>query len=340
MAESVVRPRARWLRVVVVVLAVFCMAEVTVRARADTLIEPQLWPSPEQTYKSQQIGALAANGGASLIAIGSSTVDAAFDADLLTPVADARPAYNAATGGASLVISAGWSEFEAVPRLKPDTVVVGITSREMNPNDPQQDAFTHDFLSSRAFRYATGTENTMEVIERRVEDASALFRYRTILRQPQYMKNLLGIGNAPRDGSRASNDNGQRTMYLPRVLDKVTPDMKRHYTTTGLYKWELGRDEVGTLSRLLAFLDANVTNVLLVSMPITRYYVSWSPNGQADIDSFNAEMRGLADANGAKFLDAGVWPTELFADIGHLNRAGSARFMETINTELRSLGWR
>src|ERR1700759_3223755 len=98
MAVSVARPRARLVRVLVVALAVLCLAEIGVRARADALPEPQLWPSPEQTNKVDQINALAAKGGASLIGIGSSTVDAAFDPARLTPSAAAtRPAYNAAT---------------------------------------------------------------------------------------------------------------------------------------------------------------------------------------------------------------------------------------------------
>jgi len=329
------------LRVLVVALAVLCLSEVAVRARADSLIEPQLWSAPEQTYKSDQISALAEKGGASLVAVGSSTVDAAFDAHKLTPSISGRPSYNAATGGGSLPIIAGWSEFEVIPRLKPDTVIVGIVSREMNPNDPKQQGFTRDFLASRAFRHLNGTENAMQVVEQRVEDASALFRYRTILRQPRYIQNFLGFGDAPRNGSYASvvNSAGQYTSFLPHGFHN-TPAIEKQFRSAGLYRWELGQTERGTLSHLLRYLRANVKNVLLVSMPITPVYVSWSPNGQADIDVFNAEMRRQADANGAKFLDTGVWPTDLFADPGHVNRAGSERFMDTINTELRRLGWR
>jgi hypothetical protein len=301
-----------------------------------------LWPSPEQTNKFEQIKTLASKGGASLIAIGSSAVDAAFDPSRLSPASvPTRPAYNAGTGAASLTITTGWSEFEAIPRLKPDVVVLGVTSRELNPNDPEQPTFTRDFLTSRGFKFVRGNESTMQTVERRLENASALFRYRTILRQPQYAESLLGIGEVPRDDSYRTKANGQRASYLAGHFDDTPLDaMKKHFSSTALYKWKIGRGEQQTLSRLLKYLRAHVKHVLVVGMPVTPLYVEWSPGGQSDIDAFNAELQRQADGNGAQFLDGGVWPTEYFADAGHVNAQGAARFTATLNAELQRLGWR
>ena len=336
MATADVRPRSNVLRVIVVALVVLALCELAVRARADALVEPQLWSSPEQEYKAKQIDALAARGGASVVAIGSSAIDAAFDATKLAGSAP-RPAYNAGTGGSSMAMVAGWGEFEAVPRLKPDTVVLGITTREFNPNDPQQAVFTRDFLASRAYRKASGSESALQVVERRAEDVSELFRYRTILRQPRYLENLIGLGDAPRDSKYALVNNAGQYINFISASYKNTP---YKFKATALYKWELGAEEQATLTKLLRYLTTHVKHVLVVSMPITPVYVGWSPGGQADIDAVNALVRRQVDAAGAQFLDAGIWPTEFFADAGHVNGAGSARFMETINAELQRLGWR
>src|SRR5205085_12548229 len=118
------------------------------------------------------------------------------------------------------------------------------------------------------------------------------------------------------------------------------PAMQKHFQATALYKWRIGPAEQATLTRLLTYLRGHVKHVLLVAMPVTPYYVEWSPGGQADITAFNTELRRQADANGAQFLDPGIWPTEFFADAGHLNVQGAARFTGALNSELQRLGWR
>ena len=74
-------------------------------------------------------------------------------------------------------------------------------------------------------------------------------------------------------------------------------------------------------------------------MPTTQDYVGLHPHGQPDVDTFNRVLQSTAQTHGAAFLNLGVWPNEQFADEGHVNGAGSDRFMIELNTELAKLGW-
>jgi hypothetical protein len=337
MASAAATQHARLPRVLLVAFVVLVLSEVVVRVRADALLEPDDWTIPEASFKEKQIDALAANGGASLVALGSSSIDVAFNPDQLTPGTSARPAYNAGIAGSSMAITAGWTEFQAVPRLKPDIAIVGITTREFNPNDSVTSNYTDEFIGSPKYRQASGTENAMERVERGAENASALFRYRTILRQPGYLWNLIGLGDAPVErGATRVSETGHKGIYVRATYT----DKEAIYKGAALYRWEIGSSQRERLSHLLRYLRNNVAHVLVVNMPVSPVYVAWSPKGQADLDAVNALLRRLTAANDIEFLDAGVWPIELFADAGHVNGAGSKRFTEMIDTELQRLGWR
>jgi hypothetical protein len=305
--------------------------------RADALAEPRVWSIPEVEYKVDQVRTLSKTGGASLVALGSSAIDVALDPDQLSPRPGLRPAYNGGIGGSSIKITADWGELKAIPLLKPDVVIVGMTSREFNPNDPHANAFHQDFDRSPAIRELTDTDNALQRVERSAEDASALFKYRTVLRQPRYLWNLIGLGNAPRKRPYGQvSAAGHKVIYLKDTY----ADKEQLYKASALFRWELGRTERAKFTQLMEYLQANVKHVLVVSMPVTHDYIRWTPHGQADLDEVNAVLRRVAVATGAEFVETGVWPNELFADAGHVNAAGTARFTKMINAELARLGWR
>lgn len=336
-ATTLVPSRARWLRILVVALVVMCIAEAGLRARASVLPKPQLWNSPELDFKENQINALASRGGASIISVGSSVIDVAFDAHKLNLDPGTRPGYNAGTAGASIGTIDRWSELLAVPRLHPDTVVIGIVSRELNPNDSKQLSDERNFIASRAARHLDGTENVLAKAEQRLENWSALFRYRTAIRQPKYAENVVGIGHTSVK-YKLVNDVGQH-IFLLHTSFTNTPAVRGLISRQALFHWTVGVRQRATLARLVAYLHRTVRHVLVVSMPTTDVYVNLSPHGEGDIAEFNRVAQETAEAHGAAFLNLGTWSTDLFADPGHVNAAGSARFMDALQAELHRLGW-
>ena len=131
--------RAKQLAVVVIVVgAVLGLVEAAVRARSSVFPPPPRWVGPEMPLKERQIEFLERFGGASVAFVGSSVVDVAVDPSALPRGEDERASYNASTGAGSLRMIATWTRVLAVPKLRPDVVVLGIISRELNANDPEQ----------------------------------------------------------------------------------------------------------------------------------------------------------------------------------------------------------
>jgi len=194
--------RMRMEKILVVAVAVLALAELTVRARASTMPDPPRWSAPEIDYKEAQVERLQARGGASVVFLGSSVIDAAANPTLVASPGAARPPYNAGFGGGSVRMINTWATKVAVPRLKPDVVVLGLASRDLNPNDPEQVRLEQDFVAARAVKELTGRASSLDRAERRLERSSALFKYRSQLRRPQFFANFVGVGHAPRRGSR------------------------------------------------------------------------------------------------------------------------------------------
>lgn len=307
-------------RVLLGVLLLVLVAEAAVRVAADRLPEPQRWSTPETQYKVDQMADL---DGVRTVAVGSSVVDVALDPDALGP-----DAYNAALGAASIGMVDTFTREVVVPRLDPEVVVVGLSSRELNRNAPEQRRIEADFLDAPAVRHLLGTESTLDVAERVAGELSALVRYRSVLRDPESW-----VDPRPAWDGTVTGDDGLYLGFLDESYD-ASPAVRRRLRRGSLHAFEVGDRQVATLRALLTDLRSQGRQVLLVTTPVTREYVDLLPRGQVDHERFTALAEEVAQSAGVRFVDAGVWPDQLMADPLHVNRAGVQRFSELIATAL------
>ena len=234
---------------------------------------------------------------------------------------------------------ATWARLLAVPQLRPDTVVLGVVSRELNPNDPEQARLEREFFEAPAVRHLLGTENLMQVAARRVEGVSDLFKYRTVVRRPPFFKLLVGLAQTSitaEYGAIVAPD-GQYQGFLNRSYDH-SPAVLAFLRNQGLHRFAIGSAQVATIRGLLDYLHDNTKHVIVVNMPVTQDYVDAHPRGEKDYDSATRTLEHLADDGGARFVDFGVWDGKYFADPAHLNARGSKRISHLLDRTLAGAG--
>ena len=193
------------------------------RMRASALPAPLTWASPNLDRKIEQIDALSERGGASVVFLGSSAVDSSLDPSALKLAKSNRPAYNASVRGGTIAMVSHWARTVVVPRLRPDVVVLGVASRELDENGAFMSAIERKYFDAPAVRHVDGTENALQIAERRLESASTLFRYRTTIRDPRYLPALLGVGDAPAETGVEADvaDDGQLQRFENRPYRKT-----------------------------------------------------------------------------------------------------------------------
>jgi hypothetical protein len=309
---------------------VLLVAEVAVRAGESSLPTPRLWSGPEMPVKEEQMAALRTRGGASVVFMGSSTMDAAADPSRFDVAGADRPLYNASAGAGSMRMIDIWGRLTVVPALDPDVVVLGVVSRELNPNDAEQARNERAFLESKAVRRLLGTEPALQEAERRVADVSALVEYRSVLRQPRRVWDTVRTGTF-RSGEFGEiiSDDGQYEGFLHHTLADAGASRER-VAQTVLRDFEIGQRQVLTLRGLLAALTERGIRVIVVSMPVAGSYVAAHPGGVSGYREAVAIVEAEAARAGARFVDIGPWPDDLMADAGHVNEQGVERFARAL----------
>jgi hypothetical protein len=318
--------RARQLAVVVIVVGVvFGLAEAAVRARASVFPPPPRWVGPEMPLKERQIEFIERIGGASVAFVGSSVVDVAVDPSSLRRAEGERPYYNASTGAGSLRMISTWTRLLAVPKLRPDVVVLGVISREFNPNDPEQQRLDDEFFAAPAVRQYMGNESAVQKLDRRLAKVSALFRFRTFVRQPRYLRALVGLKKVTNQeyGAYVAPD-GQYQGFLRREYPDAAT-VHRLFRGRALKDFEVGAQQVETFRSLVTFLKGTAQRVVVVNMPVTKDYVDAHPNGAKDHGAYTEMLEEESEDLDVELVDLGVWSPVYFADPAHLNARGAKR---------------
>ncbi len=329
-AEKSRLPRS--VKIVAVVFLVLLAAEALVRVRASALPPPLKWATPDLDRKVTQIGALSARGGASVLFLGSSTVDAGVDPTLLDLDQTSLSAYNAGLRGGSIAMVSHWARAIAVPRLRPAVVILGIASRELAANDDEVAERERDYFEAPAVQHIVGKETALVRAERTLEDVSSIFKYRTWIRDPRYLRALIGIGDAPSVTQTSIGDylapSGQFRFFLGRrySVESAATELRSGGRITD--------GQVDELARLLSYLRSRVDRVIVVNMPVTDDYVATQPPGERK--RFDDILKAETDKIAATYLDPGIWPHDDFADPYHVNESGSRRLTELLKQAIRT----
>ena len=303
-------------------LAPLAAAEVGARALEERLPEPSVWGTPELPHKL----ALAPAEGADVLVVGTSVTDAGLDPSQLDELLDTqRPSFNGSLGAGSLPMVSFTTRHIWLPRLRPTVVVIGVISRDFNPNDPRQRATQREFFSAPEIERLAGTEDIVERVDRWFTSTSVLWRHRSDLRSWTAIR-----GDAPPRWAPSQTDpDGQ---YLAFVDGQYQPSERlfEFVRSGGLADWELGADRVGALESLIVSAQATGARVLLVDMPTAADLVDIHPRGAADVNAYRATVDDLARRLDIELVRPPQLGDELFADLVHVNAAGAAELTRLV----------
>jgi hypothetical protein len=308
-----------------VAVVVFLAAEGAARVLEPRLGEPVLWGDLETQWKVEQMDHLASEGGADVVFFGSSIVNAGLDPELY---AERSPpgtvVYNAALNATSPHLLELWATEIVLPRLQPQLVIIGLSSRELNDNGISQAEQYGRYVGSIGRAFEIDQPNVPQRLDRALSEMSVLMRLRSELRRPFSVFNQLR-------GTTVQNlqltDQGAVTRL--RTIEYHIADVFRERTVDkDLVDYEIGGLEVGALSRLIDAIRATGADVLLVDMPVVEAdYAPMHPNGQTDLDEYRAVLADFAADRAVPLTTPGnnPWPSGDFADPLHLNQSGVDR---------------
>lgn len=220
-----------------------------------------------------------------------------------------------------------------MPRLQPDTVVIGLSSVDLNSGDP--DTFWGPLTRSRGYSRvnAQTADDVAHQVEIVLEDWSALFRLRTVLREP--VRVLLEFGNQDESDLQTGPFGAE---LRDEELDpyELTEEGKRRIREGQLADFRLVGRDLEMLDSLVRELTAQDIEVILLNMPMTDDFVQLHPSGEQDYLAYVSILEDLARRYEARLIDLGraIESTDLFRDPSHLNYEGADMFTKHLASTL------
>lgn len=330
-------PRHRHrLVVLVAAVAAVVLAEVGARVAARRLPPPADWELPAVEVLLSQMRNVP-EGGVAFVGASQAGTDFVPTAFLARSRAF-RSAFNAWLVGAGMRTVDRWTREFVVPELQPKVVVVGVTSRELNDNLPE-DTF-RKYRISRAVVAQVDGSPVLDRFRLRAERWSALIRLRDRLRTP------VGLVRSLRDGRRAPTTEDPGIGELGVLADRVDQDFvaaPAHVERErgALSRYRVGGVQTAALRNLIAALQDGGVAVVLVSLPTFEpFTVAMHPRGAADVARYRAALRDISRDAGVPLLDGrdvGPFTRADFADPEHLNGRGASKLTRWVAAELDEL---
>lgn len=256
-----------------------------------------------------------------VVFVGPSTVFRGIHADLFEREDPrGRSAYNAGVNGGYPPVMRRWVTEEVVPRLRPRTVVYGLSSLDF-----------HDRIfrgSVDAYRTARATrKGLLAAGERLVARLSRLIKYRQLLQDPEeypYVRRAL-------TGATEGRVERQVQALSPTGFRAKQPISRRERLATDraiLRGFDVGGRGTRHVEATVEHLRARGIEVVFVNMPVPDRFVALHPNGAADYRRFERHLARLARALHVELLQPprSLKRGGLYADNVHLNERGAQRF--------------
>lgn len=314
-----------WLVVVAVAVVVALIAaELLLRSVRPKLRPLSDWRNWEIQHKVEALDALARDGGASVVAVGSSTMNAAVEPDFLSKLTGrTRPAFNAALNGAGTRLIELWVLRILLPRLRPDVVVIGLGSGDVNAGNIVASDLLRSFLSAPAWEDLTKGSTPMRWMHL-LERKSLLVRYRRYLGRSSLFQ--------PDPFQRASvcRRLGLLRWFLVfRYRPYKIEDRQLLIWKDSLNEFEVGREEIEALGRLVDELRAAGVIPIIVKTPVTKDWVDLHPAG---FKAFEEALESMVRDRDVIYADlmAPFTSIEDFADPVHVNGNGQERFTKLL----------
>lgn len=317
-------------RTVIVVIIVLVVGELVSRVLAGGLPNPE-WNFAQTDRKVEQMQALAAAGeNVDVVLLGNSSVNAGFVEEDLERLGGFETVFNAGLDGSSVRQMEDWALNVVVPLLEPETVVIGLTSRDLNDASLSNAEVFNNYVNSRGRARFLGEETAGQRLNRALSDVSALVRISPFIRDPASLITQYDP-NGPATGEFVL----PQEEYAPRAID-ITRTRER-----ALNDFTVGGIEIESLDRLVTALQDDGIRVVIMEMPFIED--DWLPlhgNGAEDYLAYRAALLDFVDARGLDFVDmtAFDWTTNEFYDFLHVNSAGIELINAMLAEQLVALG--
>jgi hypothetical protein len=294
------------------------------------------WWNWEVEYKARAVDAIGRTGGASVVVVGSSAVQAGVHPELLTElVRGERPAFNAALNGAGASVYDAWARVFVLPRLRPEVVIIGVDSVSLNDNSITVARLYDRLRGSRAWQRLTDEGPLFRRLLYRVESVSHLVRFRRFLRRSTRAR-----AAERRKESEVSELGRFLFIEIFRNRPYHAKDRQMEIWAQAVHGYATGGSARTALGRLVEDVRAMGARVALVKMPMTDDWTAMHPRGADDFDLFGRTLEELARERGVRLVDPieHFSCPEDFADPVHLNGVGQekfTRFVADLAAELR-----
>lgn len=306
-------------------LGVVLAAELTTRVIEPALPEAPRWPDRATQVKALQMAEL---GCADVVFAGDSMARDDLDPWTFSSAdPSGRTAYNAALDAATPSQLDRWLTERVLSELDPSTVVLAISSADLNEHSAAGTAALSAYESS-----VGGRPGLLGGLQRGLLDISALARNRDALRSPDELsaavRDRLAGERAPRSTAEGvPGVIGRLGEGLSRRdrIDAGGAATRRFLTEQLLGDYEISRRETAALMTLIGHVRRAGSEPVLLVLPVTQDYVDRHTAGASDFQGFLDVMEEVAQATGTPLVDLhdSLPAPGYFADTHHLNGAGS-----------------
>ena len=276
------------------------------------------------------------DGAVDVVFVGSSVTAAAIDPPtVLAEIDDAATGYNAALGGSPMLTIGPWASDIVLPATCPNALVIGISIRDWNDNNPSATSSVNSFLTGIGYRTATGQDlGPAATTERFFADRLALVRLRPLLRSPKDLLNALRWS-----GFRPLTISGRDTAYPGAIGDYRPPDPDA-VPPAHFADFATGGRQQEAVAELIEDAQSRGLATVVVDMPVLeRDLVDQLPGGAADLAAYERSVAAMVDETGAHYVDlsGAVTDRSAFSDEYHTNSRGVQLVSTLVGERLASL---
>ena len=312
---------------------VLLLAELGARWLAPQIPGQLIWNNQFTQDKSEQI---ARAGRVELAYVGSSVTNAGIDPRLVSEASGWGIGYNAGLPSTTPSVWRIWSQDLIFPDLCPNVFVLGISIRDYNDNNIGVAPSVRKYVQS-AGRLQLYGERTGQSLEEQVGEYSAFIEVRSRLRQPEKVGRFLLWGSVPEWPATVLTDEGRYVNWDESVFVALDEEGATWLRNRVFVDFSTGGSEDRAVRDMIEEAQELGVAVAVVRMPaMNDGIVPLLPNGQADLDTFEAQLLALGvdfDVPVISFPDMDN-EVDNFGDLYHMNLTGTTAFSRRLGEEL------
>lgn len=297
------------------------LGELGVRQIKDDLpVDPGKWPRPEVAQKLDRLGREVERGRHPEVVFTGSSVMAGGVDPVAFSKASGVPSYNAAWAGSTARTTALWTLDVVQPVAKPDVVVFGAQTGELNDNAPKGKSVYEAFSSSPGYEQAVSRLSRQ--LEGRLEKISEFVRNRVAFRKPEI---LFRKDRAALEAAEVKKEIGARGRRVEEPRNyRLHRQFREEFAGRNLKDLSFGGREYRAVVRMHDRLAKKGVKLIFMATAVTDDYYTVHPDPEGDRAAFRRLLERFRRETGGTVIDASdaFSSTGVFRDPVHLDVQG------------------